>query len=95
MHDFSLLLIALLLSSAQLAASANPLFDFGIQGNESFVAPSDDGSSEAVEFATPFMFYGSSQTSVFVSMPFTSCLDIILLCWLSTFVKCRSNSFIE
>lgn len=68
MHDYALLLIALLFSSVRLSASADPLFDFGTEGSHTSLAAADDGSSDAIIFSTPFLFYGSSQTSVFVSM---------------------------
>ena len=67
MHDFSLVVIVLLFTSAQLAASANTLLNFEFQGTETFLAASDDGSSGAINLSTPFVFYGKQQTSVFVS----------------------------
>ena len=42
-------------------------FIFGLHGNETFLAAADDGSSGEVNLSTPFVFYGSPQTSLFVS----------------------------
>ena len=62
-----LFLITVVLAAARLKASANPLLDFELQGDETMLPAADDGSSEAVTLTDPFVFYGSSYTSLYVS----------------------------
>ena len=73
MHSSGLVLTAVLLSFAQLAraqagSTTSPLFNFTRQGSETLLASSDDGSSGAISTSAPFVFYGTSQTSIYVSL---------------------------
>ena len=72
MHSSGLVLITILLSAAQLiqavSLTTSPLFNFTRQGSETSLAVSDDGSSEAISMSTPFVFYESKQTTIFVSL---------------------------
>lgn len=72
MHDLtSLLLVTVLFAAARPEASANPLLDFELQGDETLLPESDDCSSEEVLLSTPFVFYGSPQSSLYVSRMLT------------------------
>ena len=69
MHSSGLVLTTILLSVTQLiqaVSTSSPLFNFTRQGTELSLAASDDGSSE-VNISTPFVFYGSQQTLIYVS----------------------------
>ena len=56
------------LAQAQAGSTTSPLFNFTRQASETYIAGSDDGSSEAVSISTPFVFYGSNKTTLFVSL---------------------------
>ena len=71
MYNSCLALTTILLAVAQLiqaVAAINPLFNFTRQASETSLAASDDGSSGAINTSTPFVFYGSLQTSIYVSL---------------------------
>lgn len=46
---------------------ANQLYEFGVASGDSTIAPSDDGASEEVVLSTPFVFFGTPHTSLYVS----------------------------
>ena len=46
-------------------------YPFGLDANDCALPPNDDGSSPAVNLSTPFLYFGSSYSSLFVSL---SCL---------------------
>ena len=43
-------------------------YPFGVDSNDSFLPPNDDGSSERIFLNRPFPFFGSRHTSLFVSV---------------------------
>lgn len=76
MRSSGLVLTTVLVSVVQLiqaVSTTSPLFNFTRQGSETSLAGSDDGSSVAVNASTPFVFYGSSHTSIYVS---SHCMDL-------------------
>ena len=71
MYSSGLILTAILLAVSQLiqaVSTTSPLFNFTRQASETSLAASDDGSSGAINTSTPFVFYGSLQTSIYVSL---------------------------
>ena len=51
--------------------TAIPLSSFypcGSAAGDAVLPPSDDGSSSAVSLPTPYLYYGTSYTSIFVSL---------------------------
>ena len=60
-----LFITAALQFTAQITVSQ--VFNYGEGTSDSLLINSDDASDE-VEAVTPFMFYGSSETSIFVSI---------------------------
>ena len=81
MYSSGLVLTAILLAVAQLiqaVSTTSPLFNFTRQASETSLAASDDGSSGAINTSTPFVFYGTNKTTVFVSLTYINiCMDLI------------------
>ena len=50
--------------------SVSQLYPFGVAAGDQTLGPSDEGSSSVITLATPFTFFGTAQSFVYVS----SCL---------------------
>lgn len=59
--------VLLVIVRTALSLSANQGFSYGLEVGDSLVNASDDGHSDEVVTFTPYIFYGSSETSLFVS----------------------------
>lgn len=69
-HNFGLITVAVLFVIARTAISlsANQGISYGLEVGDSVLNASDDGSSEEILLGlVPFIFYGNSESSVFVS----------------------------
>ena len=71
----SLLTIAFILTPP--AAGGSTLYPFGPEAGDESLGPGDDASSPAFDLTTAFPFFGSPQSTVYVSIHSNHCTRII------------------
>ena len=49
------------------AIPLSSFYPYGSADGDTVLPPSDDGSSSAISLPTPYLYYGTSYTSIFVS----------------------------